>query len=129
MASFLFRNPRIETNLVMQVGLQEISNGKMMPEQLTTTVVSFSHAGACLILYNLDVGGKHLFFTTLNSDQYHLFLRPAGNQDDMDETIITAQSIWMDSCEHEGKYAFKIGVQFLQKQTAFFKRLKRGEFS
>ncbi len=129
MASFLFRSPRLKTNLTMQVGLQEISNGRLVPEQLTTTVVNVSNDGACLILYTLDVGGKHLFFTTLNSDQYQLFLRPEKEQGDSDDTIIIAQPIWMDSCEHEGKYAFKIGVQFLQKQTAFYKRLKSGEIS
>lgn len=129
MKSFIFRDSRLETNLTMQVGLQKVSNGKLMPEQLTTRVVNFSYGGACLVLQNLDVGGKHLFFTTLNSDQYYLFLRRANTKDDSGDIIITAQSKWMDSCEHEGKYAFKIGVQFLQKQTAIFKQLKRGEIS
>jgi len=124
MVSFLFRTSRLDTELVMQVGLQEIQSGKLIPGQLTTTVVNVSQVGACLILPKLDINGKHLFFATLNSDRYNLFLRPEKQLREEDDFTIPAQSLWMDSCEYESRNAFKIGVQFLQKQKGFFRQLK-----
>jgi len=129
MKSIIFRTPRIETELVVRVSLQEISNGKLMPGQLTTTMVNISQKGACLILFTLDINGKHLFFDTLNSDHYNVLLSLGNDHGDNGGFIIAAQSVWMDSCEHEGKHAFKVGVQFLHKQKKLLERLKRGEIS
>jgi hypothetical protein len=125
MAPFFFRSHRIEHDLTMRVGLQDTQNGITLPGLLTTTVINFSPEGACLILSNLTIDGKHLFFSTLNSDSYHLVLY-LKNQDDVeDEAMITAESIWMDSCEHQEKSAFKIGIRFLHNQKTLFQQLQK----
>jgi hypothetical protein len=124
MTPFVFRAPRIETDLPMQVGLQEIDTGKLIPGRLNTTAINFSEEGACLVFRTLSVNGKHFFFTTLNSDSYNLVLCPEKQDGSNGEFIIAARSLWMDSCEFENRSGFKIGVQFLQKQKEFFKQLQ-----
>ena len=124
MASFLFRSLRIEHDLIMKVGLQDMHTGTALPGLITTTVINFSPQGACLILPNLTIGGKHLFFETLNSDSYNLLLHLDCLDDVEDVPTIAARPIWMDSCEHMSKTAFKIGIQFLHPQKRLYKLLK-----
>lgn len=125
MVPFLFRSHRIEHDLIMSVGLQDMHTGIPLPDLITTTVINFSPQGACLILPKLTINDKHLFYETLNSDRYHLLLYPEGRNDIEDESAITARSIWMDSCEHMNKPAFKVGIQFLHNQKVFYKLFKQ----
>jgi hypothetical protein len=125
MVHFLFRSHRIERDLIMSVGLQDMQTGRPLPGLMHTTVINFSPQGACLILPKLTINGKHLFYETLNSDRYHLLLYPEGRKDVEDESTITARSIWMDSCEHMSKPAFKIGIQFLHNQKVLYKLFKQ----
>ncbi len=109
----------------MKVGLQDMHTGTALPGLITTTVINFSPQGACLILPNLTINGKHLFFETLNSDSYNLLLH-LDCLDDVEEVpTIAARPIWMDSCEHMNKPAFKIGIQFLHQQKRLYKLLKK----
>lgn len=125
MVPFFFRSHRIEHDLSMSVGLQDTHTGVPLPGILSVTVINFSPEGACLILPNLAISGKHLFFSTLNSDSYNLALY-SKNQDGIDEEfMITAKSIWMDSCEHQDKPAFKIGIHFLRNQKNLFQQLQK----
>ena len=109
----------------MNVGLQDMHTGSPLPGLTTTTIINFSPEGACLILPNLTISGKHLFYETLNSDSYNLLLYPEGRNGVEDECTIAAKSIWMNSCEHNHKPAFKIGIHFLHKQKELYKRLKQ----
>lgn len=108
----------------MSVGLQDMHTGIPLPGLLTTTVINFSPQGACLILPKLTINGKHLFYVTLNSDSYNLLLHLEGRNGVEDESTIAARPIWMDSCEHMNKPAFKIGAQFLHNQKGLYKLLK-----
>jgi hypothetical protein len=96
-----------------------------LPGLITTTVINFSPEGACLIIHKLAIDGKHLFFDTLHSNDYALVLFSEEQEEDSDQTAITAESIWMDSCHYNNKPAFKIGIRFLHKQDQLFKNLKR----
>lgn len=110
----------------MRVGLQDIHTGISFPDLINTTVINFSPQGACLILSSLTINGKHIFYATLNSDRYNLLLYSGEPNDNDPMSTIVAQSIWMDSCEHMGKPAFKIGVHFLQDQKGLYKLFKQG---
>lgn len=125
MVAFLFRMPRIERNLKMSVGLQDKHTGSALPGLINTTVINFSSQGACLILPTLAVNGKHIFYETLNSNSYNLLLYPHGGDGVESEFTIAARSIWMDSCEHLNKSAFKIGIHFLDSQKKLYSILKQ----
>jgi len=124
MAPFFFRSQRIEHDLTMNVGLQDAQTGTPLPGLLRTTVINFSPEGACLILSNLAINGRHLFFSTLNSESYNLVLY-SKSQNDEDDFTITAESIWMDSCEHQEKSAFKVGIRFHRNQKTLFQQLQK----
>lgn len=125
MVPFLFRAPRIEYELTMSVGLQDMITGIPLSGLISTTVINFSPEGACLILPKLSINGKHLFYSTLNSDSYNLLLYFDGPNDTEEELIIAARSVWMDTCEHNGKPAFKIGIRFLNNQKSLYKLFRQ----
>ena len=108
----------------MSVGLQEKHSGRAVPGLLNTTVINFSAQGACLILPTLNVNGKHLFYETLNSETYNLLLYPEHRDGGEDKLTIAARSVWMDSCEHLDKPAFKIGIHFLASQNKLYNLFK-----
>ena len=126
MFSFQFRSPRIEHELIINVGLQDIRTGEPVPGLLTATIINFSTRGACIILPTLTLNGKHVFFETLNSDRYNLLLYPESPNGD-DVSTIAARSIWMDSCEHLQHSAFKVGIQFLHDQNILYQLMKNGQ--
>jgi len=126
MAAFFFRSPRIDQDLAMRVGLQDIHSHEPLPGQIPTTVVNFSPDGACLIIPKVAIDGKHLFFDTLNSELYNLVLFFEDENDENHAKIaISARPIWMDACEYQDKPAFKIGIRFLFKQDRLFKNLQK----
>jgi hypothetical protein len=104
----------------MSVGLQDMITGIPLSGLINTTVINFSPEGACLIVPTLSISGKHLFYSTLNSDSYNLLLYFDGIHD-TEEVIIAARSVWMDACEHRGKSAFKIGIRFMHNQKNLYK--------
>lgn len=125
MGAFSFRPSRIKKDLAMRVGLEDIHTGQQLPGLITSTVINFSPEGACLVLPKMIFDGKHLFYATLNNDSYNLLLSPEGQDNGDDGFAITAQSVWMDSCNHQNQPAFKIGIRFLQKQNKLFRLLKK----
>jgi hypothetical protein len=129
MVPFLFRPNRIKLHLIMRVGLQDMHTGIPLPGLITTTVINFSPQGACLVLPKLTINGNHLFYETLNSDSYNLLLHPGELNGVEDGSTIAARSIWMDTCEHMDKPAFKIGIDFLHNQKELFKLLKQSSQS
>ncbi|NOR24537.1 MAG: hypothetical protein GQ542_09120 [Desulforhopalus sp.] len=114
---------------MMRVGLQDMHTGIPLPGLITTTVINFSPQGACLVLPKLTINGNHLFYETLNSDSYNLLLYPEGRDGFDEELMIAARSIWMDTCEHMDKPAFKIGIHFLHDQKELYKLLKQSSGS
>lgn len=124
MVPFFFRADRIDQDLNMSVGLRDIHAKKLLPDIISTTVINFSPGGACLIVPTMAINGKHLFFDTLNSNLYNIVLFSGVRHDVGDEFTISAKSIWMDSCEHENKPSFKIGIRFLHNQKKLFKIFK-----
>lgn len=125
MTPFFFRSDRIEQDLVMSVGLRDIHAKKLLPDLISSTVINFSPGGACLIVPNLSINGRHLFFDTLNDNLYNIVLFSGVQHDIGNEFTITAKSIWMDSCEHENKPSFKIGIRFLHNQKRLFNIFKK----
>lgn len=108
----------------MHVGLQDIETGQTLPGQLSATVINLSPEGACLVLPKLIFEGKHLFYATLDSDQFNLLLCPEKDGAEIANSGITAQSIWMDSCEYHDQPAFKVGIRFHKKQKELLRLLK-----
>lgn len=125
MAPFLFRFDRIEHELAMGVGMQETHTGTPLPGLLAALVLNFSPQGGCLILPKLVIEGKHIFYTTLDNDDYNLLLY-CQRQDGLEENMtIAARPVWLDSSEYNKRAVFKIGVQFLESQKELYKQLKR----
>jgi hypothetical protein len=125
MVPFLFRSPRIEYDLIMSVGLQDMHTGAPLPGLITATVINFSPQGACLIVPKMTINGKHLFYTTLNNDCCNLLLYSESPNSVREEFTIAARSVWMDVCEHQGKPAFKIGIHFLHKQKDLYQLFRK----
>jgi hypothetical protein len=109
----------------MSVGLQDMITGIPLSDLISTTVINFSPQGACIILPKLTINGKHLFYSTLNSDSYNLLLYFYGQDGIENELTIAARSVWMDTCEHHEKLAFKIGVRFLHNQKGLYKLFRQ----
>ncbi len=129
MDAFSFRPSRIKKEFAMCVSLQDIQTGECVADLSTATVINFSPEGACLLLTRLIFNGKHIFYSTLDSDSYNLLLSPEAQNNGSDDAFsITAQSVWMDTCNYERQPAFKIGIRFLKKQNKVFKLLKKGAF-
>ncbi len=124
MASFLLKRIRINTELAVSVSLQNIRTGEILPESSIGYVIDFSQEGACVILTKIMLKSQHLFFSTLDSNQFDLLLCLEPQDILQDKHEITAQSIWMNSSKYKGKHVFKIGVKFLQKQQKLFTLLK-----
>lgn len=129
MTVFPFRPPRIETSLPTLVQLQETSSGQPLSPKASATIVNFSTNGACLIVSQLIVDKQHLFYDTLDSDSCNLLLRTGETDKDSKTFTIGARSVWMDSCDFNGKPAFKIGVLFLKQQKELFTLIKKGAIS
>jgi hypothetical protein len=125
MVPFFFRSERLEQELMMHVGLQDIHTKESIPGLIAATVINFSPKGACLIIPNPAIDGKHLFFDTLHSNRYNLVLFFAEQGNGSDSYTIAAESVWMDSCEYQSKSAFKIGIRFLHNQNKLFHNLKK----
>lgn len=126
MSVFPFRPPRIETSLPSFVQLQETNSGQPLSAKANATIVNVSAGGACLVVSQLILDKLHLFYDSLDSDTCHLLLRTGKPGEDSETFTITARSVWMDSCDFNGKPAFKIGVSFFQKQKELFAQIKKG---
>ncbi|MGB3211113.1 MAG: hypothetical protein WBB19_10450 [Desulforhopalus sp.] len=113
----------------MSVGLQDKHSGLPLPGSISTTVINFSPQGACLILPKLVINGKHLFYSTLNSDRFNLLLHPEDLDGIEDEVTIAARSVWMDSCVHLRKPAFKVGIHFIHNQKELYNLFKQSTHS
>lgn len=126
MSVFPLRSPRIETSLPTYVLLQETSSGQPLSPQANGTIVNFSARGASLVVTKLILDKLHLFYDTLDSDTCSLLLRTSETEGGREAFNISARSVWMDSCDFNGKPAFKIGVSFLKQQKELFALIKKG---
>ena len=109
----------------MHIGLQDPGSGTALPGLLSATVINFSRWGAGLILPTLTLGDRHVFYETLNSEDFALLLYPEGLAAEEEIPPIAARSIWMNSCEGREQPAFTIGIQFLDDQKRLYKLLKK----
>lgn len=125
MLSFAFRDPRIETNLTVRLRLQEISTEHLHPGSVNATIVNISKSGACLLIEQLLINGKHLFFTTLNSTHI-MTLQSTDNTEKIKKFNVSAQSIWMDSLKRDNHLYFKVGIRFTTPQKKLFQNVKGG---
>ena len=126
MIFFPSRLLRLETEHRVKIALQEWGRGDLLPgEPLGGVMVSISQGGACLVLSKILLGGRHLFFSTLNNDQYNLVLLLAPLKAGDEDFAIPARSVWMDSCFYKRQPAFKIGLSFHERQKQLFRLFKR----
>lgn len=124
MATFPFRETRIESNIPIWLSLSQKNSIKERLEKVEATVINVSKGGACILTPKLLVEGTHLFFSTLNSDN-SLLLQPYDVPDTLEDFSLSARSVWMDSCQHLEKQVFMMGVCFLSPQKQFFDAVKK----
>lgn len=116
---------RVESEYRVGVRLQDNKSGELLPASCFGIMVNISQEGACLVLSKMLLEGRHLFFSTLNNEHHHLVLL-IENPVLRDETfIISARSVWMDSCHHKEEPAFKIGLCFHDRQKRLFQLFKK----
>jgi hypothetical protein len=126
MIFILSRLLRLETEYRGKIALQERGRGDLLPgEPLGCVMVNISRKGACLVLSKILLEGRHLFFTALNNDQYHLVLLLVNPKTGEESFEIPASSVWMDSCIYKKQPAFKIGLCFHERQKKLFRLFKR----
>lgn len=123
MVSFAFRAPRIETNIPVFLRLQENDTEHLHPGSVSATMVNISKSGACLLIPKLLINGKHLFFATLNSTHI-MILQSEEITGNTKKFNISAQSVWMDSCKHDNRLCFKVGICFTTPQKKLFQNIK-----
>lgn len=126
MIFLLSRLLRSETEYRVKISMQERGRGELLPgEPLACVMVNISREGACLVLSKILLEGRHLFFTTLNNDQYHLVILLANPETGEESFAIPASSVWMDSCIYKKQPAFKIGLCFHERQKKLYRLFKR----
>jgi len=96
-----------------------------LPGSCSGVMVDISQEGVCLVLPQMLLEGKHLFFSTLNSDKYHLALLIDSPESDDEVISVSARSVWMDACQYKEEPAFKMGLCFNDRQKGLFKLFRR----
>ncbi len=125
MIFFPARPVRLISECSVEIGLQERKGGRLLSCSCPGVMVDISEKGTSLVLFQMLLEGRHLFFSTLDNDQYDLVLS-INNQETCGESfVIPARSVWMDSCHFNKRPAFKLGICFLEKQKKLFKLFKR----
>ena len=121
---FFLKPAKIDGNLEVSIGLQDIYTGKIESAITRGILTDCSEEGGCLVLPRLLVDGKHIFFTTLNSERYHLVIGFDLFEEQDQDIEVTARSIWMDSRRRKNRTEFKLGIRFLDKQKNLFSQLQ-----
>lgn len=125
---FFSRRPeKIETTLGVSISLQDAVTGEIHPAVLSGTVTECTEDGARLQLAKLMADGKHIFFSTLDSERYHLLLDFDLLAQIDQPTEVTAQSIWMDSGHQDNRIIFTMGIRFLENQKSLLDMLRSCE--
>lgn len=125
MIFFSPRPLRFESGYTVAIGLQERKSGLRLPGSCPGAIVDISEAGACLVPSQILLEGRHLFFSTLESDMYHLVITVDNPQSSDESFIISARSVWMNSCRYKKIPAFKVGVCFIDRQKKLFRLFKK----
>lgn len=101
MVFFTPRPLRIEGECLVKIRLRETGSKEFLPGTASGLVMNLSKKGACIVLAQLMLEGRHLFFSTLNNDRYYLVLFFEVGDRSGSQVVVPARSIWMDSwtCE------------------------------
>jgi hypothetical protein len=125
---FFSRKPaRLETIINVSVSLQDGVTGEVHPAVLDGVITECSERSARLQLPKLMVEGKHVFFSTLQNERYHLLLdfEPLAENDQ--PTEIAARSVWMDTDPQNNRTVFYMGIRFLERQRELIEMLRSYE--
>jgi len=107
--------PRYHLNLPVELGIVE-DNGPTPPViTATATMINISRVGCCIAIGTPLIGGDHLFYKTLHSDRWPLWLCVQG--ENRQKLIFHTRSLWMNGGTFAGRQAFTIGLQFSEKLT------------
>ena len=116
---------RVESEHRVKVSLQDNINKELLPGSCFGVMVNISQGGACLVLSKMLLEGRHLFFSTLNNEHFHLVLSIENPESGDDTFTVSARSVWMDSCRYQNTAAFKVGLCFHDSQKEIFQLFKK----
>ena len=119
---FTIRKRRINLTLPIELFLQSKRRDVVSSESSCGIMSSLSQNGACIICNKVMLDGKHVFFTAQMGAESYILLN--GLPDECPVSSVPAAAVWMDSCIHEDKPSFKIGISFLHEQKQLFSFLK-----
>ena len=125
MTSFISRDPRIETDLKVHVGVQEIPSRQLITPLVTGRLRTISTTGACIGLPRIIINTTHLFFATLNNQKNQLLLSISLPDSEEEFAEIAAKPIWMNTWRINKNMEFRIGLHFIAKQQKLHKIIKR----
>ncbi len=125
MSLFSPRSFRAKSEQRIIVSLQDTISGELLPGSCVGIMVNISQGGACLVLFKMLLEGRHLFFSTLNNEDYHLVLCIENLKSGDENFTVSARSVWMDSCHYQNEAAFKIGICFQDRQKELFQFVKK----
>lgn len=125
---FFLKPPKIDGDLKVSIGLQDIHSGRIEPAICSGILTDCSEEGGCLLLSRLIVDGKHIFFSTLNSERYHLVIGFDQLASSEHQDGVVARSIWMDSRRRKDSTVFKMGIRFLNRQKDLFNQLRDSQY-
>jgi hypothetical protein len=116
---------RIEGECRVDIRLQEYGHKTYLPGVATGVIVNLSKKGACLMLQQMLLEGRHLFFSTLNTESCQLVLFFNLAPESKSPIIVSGRSVWMDYHSAEDKSAFKVGIEFHENQNHLLKIFRK----
>ncbi|MDJ0624140.1 MAG: hypothetical protein QNJ17_14315 [Desulfocapsaceae bacterium] len=124
MKLFKTRSQRISVDFAARIYLQDKEDGSLSNNWQQGQIVTISKDGASIIVDKIVLDGQHLFFSAQQQAEKLLYLSHLENETRDEQQQLTAEAIWMDSCTHNGKSAFKIGLRFTDDQKDLFESFK-----
>ncbi len=125
MSFFSCRLSRVELEYKIRVSVQDTISKELLPGSCLGIMVDISQGGACIVLSKMLLEGRHLFFSTLNNERYHLVLSIENPESGDGTFTVSARSVWMDSCRYQNTAAFKVGLCFHDSQKELFQLFKK----
>ncbi len=124
MGTFLPRAPRIAIDAEVTLLLFQESSRQVVTESIVGILCNISDGGACIEVASPLTSGFHLFYKTLNTQEFSLLIEGFVPSDPALTFSVMAMSIWMKAVEEDRPPGFRIGVQFRQRQKKLVKQFK-----
>lgn len=122
MGLFKRRSRRIQIERNVKIYLQNRVSCVLSSQSMPAVAINISKGGVCVVVEKMVLGGEHLFFSAQRGGENLLSIWGLTKENG----ALQASAVWMDSCYHRDKPAFKIGMQFQEEQDQVLAEIKAG---